>query len=171
MSTCIWHADGTLECPGGGPSMSVRVREGFLRDPKTDPNCKEYGCAAGRSCTSVSDCANGLSCKDGVCTRVNPFEKHDTDTDTDTDNEYHPRPRPRPRPKPCTKEYDPQCDPSTNKTYDNPCLVPRIAKHRVIPGKCKPKTTNCKECGKKCAAGSSCKCRCIKDKSFSWSWL
>lgn len=63
-----------------------------FRDPKTDPRCAEYGCAAGRSCKSTGECANGLSCVRGVCTRVDPFAKiksDDTDDERDAKNDRH----------------------------------------------------------------------------------
>ena len=43
------------------------------RDPKTDPNCATYGCPEGRACQISTDCANGLNCKAGICTKYSPF--------------------------------------------------------------------------------------------------
>jgi hypothetical protein len=70
---CIWQANGDLVCTNGVSGAPAGL-EGY-RDPKTDPNCAEYGCAAGRSCKNTGECANGLSCKSGVCARVRPEDR------------------------------------------------------------------------------------------------
>lgn len=79
--TCIWTATGDFECVGRAPrSMDNVATSSFAsavepyRDPATDPNCAEYGCAAGRACKTTSDCASGLSCVNLKCARNDPFK-------------------------------------------------------------------------------------------------
>ncbi len=87
MQQCIWQANGDLVCGNGGSGASPAGLEGY-RDPKTDPKCAEYGCAAGRSCKNTGECANGLSCDNGVCARLRPEDRgHSYDDNARRDRE------------------------------------------------------------------------------------
>ena len=86
---CVYHATGAMSC-GNGRSMAFEPFENAPtktnatdwskiastgRDMSTDANCATYGCPAGRTCTSPSDCANGLNCVSNKCAKSNPFSK------------------------------------------------------------------------------------------------
>jgi hypothetical protein len=59
---CIYSANGDLTCRGN-------KGEAFAVAPKED--CRGYGCPVGFACDRTGECANGLSCIKGKCTRVN----------------------------------------------------------------------------------------------------
>lgn len=65
---CAYKASGDLVCD---------ARPGPRRAPAVEPwaECSEHGCSEGRPCASSSECANGLTCRAGVCTKFNPFTR------------------------------------------------------------------------------------------------
>ena len=80
--TCIWQAWGEVKCKVSEKFNGLEEFYGYIdqdgyyttdTDPRTDPNCAKYGCPEGRACASSGDCANGLSCRQNVCTKFSPF--------------------------------------------------------------------------------------------------
>lgn len=90
--SCTWDATGSYVCsttavrpPAGPPAAPSRVAAAATELFASGGDCTQYGCPVGAACSWSSDCANGLSCAGGACTRVDPFARRGRGRDGDGD--------------------------------------------------------------------------------------